>query len=229
MLNGSRTWEEMEAAWKCHHHTNLYMGICILCVIMKYTPHMLGICILCLALIGSAAALSLDDLQSRSRIGHIDTGYSYSPSHSGTCELCGIPGTPEPTTTATITLSPSSRISGKLKELIAPSTDISSVTNIPEEEAVRIALTEIEKYCSCDVTYTVSNTRVGPPGTAYETQNPCWYIAIDMEYNDPENCPNCPVSWVLPDGSLHYECWGDGGGVVIDAVSGEVQAVHLEF
>jgi len=34
---------------------------------------------LCLALIGSAAALSLNDLQSRSRIGLIDTGSQSSP------------------------------------------------------------------------------------------------------------------------------------------------------
>ena len=105
-----------------------------------------GIFMLCLALIGSSAALSLDDLQSRSRIGLIDIGYSISPTPSGTCELCGIPETPVATTTATTTLSPSERISGKLKELIAPSTDIGSITIIPEEEAVRIALTEIERY-----------------------------------------------------------------------------------
>jgi hypothetical protein len=113
---------------------------------MKYTLHMLGIFMLCLALIGSAAALSLDDLQSRSRIRLIDIGYSGSPSPSGTCELCEIPETPIPTTTATTTLSPSERISGKLEKLMTSSTDIDSVTTIPEEEAVRIALTEIEKY-----------------------------------------------------------------------------------
>jgi hypothetical protein len=194
---------------------------------MKSTPHMLGIFILCLALIGSAAALSLGDLQSRSRIGLINTGYSGSPSSSSTCELCGIPETPIPTTTSTITLSPSARISGKLKELIAPSTDISSVTTIPEEEAVRIALTEIEKYYSCKVSFTVTEAIIEPAAPVFETQNPCWHITIKGTYDDPENCPNCPISWPLPDGSIHYECWGPGGWVTIDAVTGEVLLIML--
>lgn len=182
---------------------------------------------LCLALIGSAAALSLDDLQSRSRIGLIDIGYSGSPSPSGTCELCEIPETPIPTTTATTTLSPSERISGKLKKMMTSSADIDSVTTIPEEEAVRIALTEIEKYYSCKVSFTVTEAIIEPAAPAFETKNPCWHITIKGTYDDPENCPNCPISWPLPDGSMHYECWGPGGWVTIDAVTGEVLLTML--
>ncbi|HRX33258.1 MAG: hypothetical protein PHH09_10150 [Methanoregulaceae archaeon] len=71
--------EVLEMAWKLVHQININTGICIHRCIMKYIPHMLGIFILCLALIGSSAALSLDDLQSRSRIGLIDIGSQSSP------------------------------------------------------------------------------------------------------------------------------------------------------
>jgi len=57
----------------------IYISIYIQNDIMRFLLHVTGICILCLAFIGSAAALSLDDLQSRSRIGHIDVGTQSSP------------------------------------------------------------------------------------------------------------------------------------------------------
>ncbi|KQC06465.1 MAG: hypothetical protein APR55_01405 [Methanolinea sp. SDB] len=55
------------------------MGSCIQTHTMKAILQGIGIFILCLALIGSAAALSMGDLQSRSRIGHIDVGSQSSP------------------------------------------------------------------------------------------------------------------------------------------------------
>jgi len=94
---------------------------------MKYTPHMPGICILCLAFIGSAAALSLGDLQSRSRIDLVNTISSGLPSTADTSGLCQEPDTSKPTSKpapiAPGTLSSSSKISGRLEELITSSID----------------------------------------------------------------------------------------------------------
>ena len=66
-------------AWKSIHQININMVICIQTCTMNGMLQAGCIFMLCLALIGSAAALSLGDLQSRSRIGLIDTGSQSSP------------------------------------------------------------------------------------------------------------------------------------------------------